>query len=157
MTKPSEYMVEVRFSDFDLFGHLNHARYLTYCEEHRSSFLPEMAEHTGTNPLASGFVIARIECDYLSPLEPSTRLVQVAMVVNKLGCTSLDVEYAISGKDVSYAKIQSIIVLVDRDGSPRPLTDVERTYLSRFQRPEPEDLDSNVWDQRSRRGTRARD
>ena len=144
VTKPSKYNVEVRFSDFDLFGHLNHARYLAYCEEHRSSFLPEMARHTGIDLLGSGFVIARIECDYISPLGPSTRLVQVAMIVNKLGRTSLDVEYAISGKGVSHAKIRSIIILVDRDGSPRPLTDVERTYLSGFQRPDLEDLNSNV-------------
>ena len=34
--------VPIRFSDIDAFNHVNHTRYLSYCEDHRMEMLADL-------------------------------------------------------------------------------------------------------------------
>jgi len=57
--------LEVRFSDLDGMVHVNNAVYLTYFEEARNAYWRRLR---GGNSLRDlDFILARAECDFLSP------------------------------------------------------------------------------------------
>ncbi|MFF0366440.1 acyl-CoA thioesterase [Micromonospora sp. NPDC005087] len=136
MTEPYRCTVPVRFADLDAFGHVNHTRHLTFCEEHRNRFFAAWADECGTDPLDDGLVVARIECDYLRPVSRRTACVEVAMLVNAVGRSSLSLSYEISDGDSVVARIKSVLVMVKGDGMSRPLDDAERRFATRYQAPE---------------------
>ena len=129
MTQPADVRVAVRFSDLDVFGHVNQARYLSFCEEHHNEFLPIMARATGIDLLAAGFVMARVECIYHAALGQHVRDVLVRMSVERVGRTSLNVSYSVVHDDEVAATVSTVLVVVDETGSPRALTASERTFL----------------------------
>lgn len=130
---PMVCQVAVRFADSDVFGHVNHTRHLTFCEEHRNHFFERWTAECGSDPLDGGLVIARVECDYLAPLPRRTRSVTVAMVIESVGRTSLVLRYEISAAGVSLAAVvRTVVVLVDERGAARPLSDVERRFAGRY-------------------------
>lgn len=132
MSGPFSCEVAVRFGDSDVFGHVNHTRHLTFCEEHRNHFSERWTAGCGTDPLERDLVIARVECDYLAPLARRTRSVSVAMVVESLGRTSLVVRYEIGAGVAVAAVVRTVLVLVDERGAARPLSEVERRFAARY-------------------------
>jgi acyl-CoA thioester hydrolase len=134
-TRPNEYVVEVpiRFSDIDRFGHVNHARYLTYCEDHRTSMLPELQRDTGSCWDDAGFVVARVECEYHGPLSLDDGAVDVAFSVDRIGRTSITVHYGIrrAAYQQEVASLREVLVLVEH-GRPRAVGDEERAWLQRY-------------------------
>jgi Predicted thioesterase len=123
--------VPIRYSDLDKFGHVNHARYLTYCEDHRTVMFTQMGAETGCWPLRTGFVVARIECDYRRPLALEDGTVEVAAVVDRLGRSSVGLTYEISAGGQPAATVRTTLVMT-AEGAPRPLTDVEREWFGRY-------------------------
>jgi acyl-CoA thioester hydrolase len=127
--------VAVRFSDRDAFGHVNHTCYLVFCEEHRNNFFALWLRECGVDMLDSGFVVARVECDYFSPIGRDERLVRVEMTVEEIGRTSVRLRYRIVNGPVLAALIQYVLVLIDRAGRPRAVNKNERQLLMRFHAP----------------------
>jgi acyl-CoA thioester hydrolase len=123
--------IPIRYSDLDLFGHVNHARYLTYCEDHRTVMFTQMGKETGTWLLRTGFVVARIECDYRRPLTLDDGHVAVTAVVDRLGRSSVGLTYEISTAGQSAATVRTTLVMT-ADGAARPLTEVEREWFGRY-------------------------
>ena len=78
--------VEIRWSDLDGFAHVNHARFVTYFEEARDEWLDRA---TGSHGDALGFVIRRIEVDFVSPLLLSDDRVRVTVRLERVGTTSV--------------------------------------------------------------------
>ena len=133
--EPFRCTIPVRFGDIDVFGHVNHTRHLTFCEEHRSRFFARWAEECGIDPLDGGLVIARVECDYLRPVSRNTPSVGVAMVVDAIGRSSLSLRYEISDGESVVAVVKSVLVVVGKDGSSRTLADNERRFAARYHVP----------------------
>ncbi|WBB89889.1 thioesterase family protein [Verrucosispora sp. WMMC514] len=125
--------VPIRFSDLDVFGHVNHVRYLTYCEDHRTTMLRCLEQDTGVRWTEDGFVIARVECDYLLPAALSDDTLDVGLTVDHVGRTSVRATYRLRrSRDGAEAAVsRQVLVLVD-GGRPRPVTDVEREWLLRY-------------------------
>ena len=90
--------VEVRFRDLDAMGHVNNAVYLTFFEQARLAFW--MALHPGgapgeaIDPARIGFVVARAECDYASPVRLGERLL-VGCRAGDFGTSSFAFDYRI--------------------------------------------------------------
>jgi acyl-CoA thioester hydrolase len=90
--------VEVRFRDIDAMGHVNNAVYLTFFEQARLAFW--MALHPGgapgevIDPARIGFVVARAECDYVSPVRLGERLL-VGCRAGDFGTSSFAFDYRI--------------------------------------------------------------
>lgn len=59
--------IQVRFSDIDRLGHVNNACYLSYSELGRISYFNDVYKEN-INWDEKGFVLARIELDYILPL-----------------------------------------------------------------------------------------
>ena len=64
---PQISKVNIRFSDLDLFGHVNNAVYLTYYEEARVSYFDEVVGYD-YDWSKEGVILARIEVDFLIPI-----------------------------------------------------------------------------------------
>ena len=103
--------IELRFSDLDLYGHVNSVVYFSYIETARlrlfKDFFQELTEkHIFT-------LVARAECDYRLPLLLSDELI-VSVVVTRIGTTSFDLEYRLhDGREKTYATARTTIVCFD--------------------------------------------
>lgn len=136
---PHLYDCHVRFSDVDVYGHVNNVKYFEYYQEARIAFLQsgpagqseESGEMFGTGS-GERQVVARIDVDYKRPIlfrpEPyavETRVTRVGTSSYDLGCRILDRP----GGEV-YSEAEVRLVAFDlRTQRSRPLTDVERARL----------------------------
>jgi len=76
--------IEIRWSDLDAFGHVNHARFATFLEEARDEWL-QLAVGDAIN----AFLIRRLEVDYLSQLVHADDLVDATIELERIGTSSL--------------------------------------------------------------------
>jgi len=60
--------IKVRFSDLDIVGHLNNAKYQTYLEEARIAYFHDVFSQDKTS-LNFNVVVSKITIDYFKPIE----------------------------------------------------------------------------------------
>ena len=63
------FQAALRWSDMDVYGHVNNARFLTLYEEARVALMFTAARQHGLTTLEEGVVISRHEVDYLRPVD----------------------------------------------------------------------------------------
>ena len=103
--------IELRFSDLDLYGHVNSVLYFTYLETARvklfSDFFKELTDkHIFT-------LVARAECDYKLPILFGDELI-VAVTVARIGTSSFDLDYHLhDGRGKTYATARTTLVCFD--------------------------------------------
>ena len=85
----------IRFSDIDGMGHVNYAVFMSYMETARTEYYMEL---TGRRTLQEmEFILARIACDFESPLLLGETVV-VEVWPTRIGNTSFDVAYRLTEK-----------------------------------------------------------
>jgi acyl-CoA thioester hydrolase len=130
--------VEVRWSDMDVFQHINHARMVTLLEEARIPWLFENDRPTVT--LRDGAVVADLHVRYRGQLRHSDSPLDVLMWVRKVRAVDFTIAYEVRPKGVDISVPASIvastqIAAFDIDTQRlRRLTAVEREYLESWQR-----------------------
>lgn len=87
------HRLQVRFSDCDLLGHVNHAVYLTYFEQARSAWWRSLGGGTASMP-GAGAIIVHASCNYRAPAFPADEL-DISIAVAALGTSSVTLDYAI--------------------------------------------------------------
>jgi acyl-CoA thioester hydrolase len=115
--------VAVRWSDKDMYGHVNNARFLTLLEEARVAvFFPSFEK---------GIVISRHEIDYLRQVDAGP--VRIQMWVSQLRAASFTVSYELFDGDLLACRAKSVCVPYNlAEGYPRRLTDAEREFLEPY-------------------------
>ena len=98
------YDAHVRFSDVDVYGHVNNVKYFEYYQEARIAFIASLADGDVDSIRQ---VVARIDVDYRRPILFRPEPYAVETWVNRIGTSSYDLASQRS----------------------RPLTDVERSRL----------------------------
>ncbi len=130
VTHRYRYDCALRWSDADMFGHVNNARFLTLYEEARVALMFTDARRAGVGSLAEGTVIARHEVDYLRPVsyhEP----VRIEMWIERLRPSSIVVAYEMFAGDEIASRARTVCVPFDLvAGRPRRVSDAERAYLT---------------------------
>ena len=124
MSGPHEHPVQLRWSDPDMLGHVNHARALALIEDARLA----MGDRRG------GLILARLEVDYLRQLyyRAGERLV-VRSVVTRFGTKSFTVQQELVQDDQVALRANAVMVAFDFEAdASRPLTDDERRRWSEF-------------------------
>lgn len=118
--------IEIRWRDLDPYGHVNHAVYLTYLEEVRDEWLGHAVGEE-----ALGYVVARVEIDYLRELRERDDRVVARIRLDSLGTSSVRTieELALADGTVA-AEARAVLVACDDEHRPRPLTDPERSALA---------------------------
>jgi acyl-CoA thioester hydrolase len=122
-----EHLVQLRWSDPDSLGHVNHARALGLLEDARLAMVADLPE-------APGLILARLEVDYLRQLYYRTgERLAVCSAVTRIGTKSFAVRQELV-QDGQVA-IRAVAVMVTFDfatDTSRALTEAERAHWSRF-------------------------
>ena len=128
MTAPHEHLVQLRWSDPDSLGHVNHARALSLLEDARLAMADEA-------PGDVGLILARLEVDYLRQLYYRTgERLCVRSVVARLGAKSFTVRQELIQDDAVAIRADVVMVLFDfATDTSRVMTDQERQFWSRYQ------------------------
>jgi acyl-CoA thioester hydrolase len=128
--------VEVRWSDMDVFQHINHARMVTLLEEARIPWLFE--EGRPTAGLRSGCVLTDLHVRYKSQLRHEDTPLDVAMWIRQLRAVDFTVGYEVRGSGVAPDVAPAVLATTqlaafDIDTQRlRRLTAAERAYLSQW-------------------------
>lgn len=125
--------VEVRFRDCDPMGHVNNAVYLTYLEVARFAYWREVFAGSGT--AVDGFILARIECDFLAPVVTGEEL-EVRMRVDRIGRTSFDflAEIVRPADRMRILESRAVMVMYDYAAArPVPVPDAARRRIEEFE------------------------
>jgi acyl-CoA thioester hydrolase len=124
LTAPHEHTVQLRWSDPDMLGHVNHARALALLEDAR------LAMGDG----GAGLILARLEVDYLRQLyyRVGERLA-VRSTVSRIGTKSFTVRQELVQDDQVALRADAVMVCFDFDAdASRPLSESERSHWARF-------------------------
>lgn len=130
-------VMQVRWSDVDLFGHVNNAAFLRYLDDARFTLFPRMGVDELGAMTASLLVVVKHEIDYLAPVRFRQEPVVVEVWVPRLGRSSVDFAYEVldgaGPGGVVALRARSRMVQLDRaTHTPRPFTDDERTTFAAF-------------------------
>lgn len=141
MTEPSavhHYEAQVRWSDADIMGHVNHARYLSYFEDARMTLLADSPSGLAGTEDDRGYIAARIAVDYEAPatFRPGLAL-RVRTWVTRIGTRSWSFAQEMHDGDRAIARCECVFVAYSyAEAKPRPLDDDERAFFTRWYAPE---------------------
>ena len=129
--------VPVRWSDIDMYQHVNHATMVTILEEARVPFLFEpFADDVAT----TGLLIAEVKVTYKGQLRLADSPLQVTIWVNRLRAVDFTLGYEVrsaladpSSKPAVIAETQLAAFDIDEQKLVR-LAPHHREYLQRYQR-----------------------
>jgi acyl-CoA thioester hydrolase len=111
MTKRYSASIDLRFSDLDLYGHVNSAVYFTYLETARIKLFREAFQELIDQGIF--IVVGRAECEYRYPILLNDTVV-VSAWVSRIGATSFDLAYHIHDPDDrTFATAITTMVCID--------------------------------------------
>ncbi|TQM25524.1 acyl-CoA thioester hydrolase [Nocardia bhagyanarayanae] len=126
--------VEIRWSDMDVFQHVNHARMVTLLEEARIPWLFE--EGRPTSSLRSGCVLADLRVRYRGQLRHEDTPLDIAMWIEQLRAVDFTVGYEVRANGAAPDSPPAVLATTqlaafDIDTQRlRRLTEPEREYLA---------------------------
>jgi acyl-CoA thioester hydrolase len=131
LSQVHEHLIQLRWSDPDIYGHVNHARALSLLEDARLAMATDAPGVVGRRP---DVILARLEVDYLRQLyyRPGERLC-VRSWVTRLGTKSFTMRQELVQDDQAAIRLDAVLVLFDiTTDSSRPMTAEERAYWSGY-------------------------
>lgn len=124
--------VQARWSDLDVFGHVNNARVLTLLEEARVAWLFIAARESGVRRLVDGVVVAHVTAAYRRPIGFEAP-VTVSMWVAELRSASFTIGYDVTADGQLAVQASTVMAPVDpATFKPRRLDTAESDYFRRF-------------------------
>jgi acyl-CoA thioester hydrolase len=109
------YPVHVRFSDVDVYGHVNNVKYLEYFQEARivmtSRVWRELRDEGGSIP---SIVVAQTDVDYRRPILFRSEPYDCWSVVRRVGTRSMTIESEIGDADQVLSRARVVIVFFDQ-------------------------------------------
>lgn len=123
--------IQLRYSDFDMLGHMNSAQYSTLIELGRIEYY----RHINWNLKEVSNVVASFTIDYLNQILPSHK-VDVWIRIVKLGTKSFHMEYLLSDAESNniFAKASTIqVCILKKDNSSTPIPSNIKTAISKFE------------------------
>jgi acyl-CoA thioester hydrolase len=127
------HQLQARFSDCDLFGHVNNAVFFTYMEEARWAYWRELTGDFSHDRLP-GLILAHAECDFIRPVRPGER-VDVWIGTTKIGRTSVALDCEMldaGGRPVATGK--TVMVAYDyTSAKPIPVPDWARARIEEYE------------------------
>ncbi|WP_368502626.1 acyl-CoA thioesterase [Corynebacterium sp.] len=122
--------VEVRWSDFDMYGHMMNANYIEIAQEARLAFAKDHFYSQGVDLIA---FVRHIEAEFLRPLVWDGRLstIRVETSVVRLGTTSFTTRQEIKDPQGNVACVVNCTqVTIDKETQkPRPVSEEEKKII----------------------------
>ncbi|MEU4345519.1 thioesterase family protein [Nocardia sp. NPDC023852] len=128
--------VDVRWSDMDVFQHVNHARMVTLLEEARIPWLFEDGRPTAA--LREGCVLTDLRVRYRGQLRHEDTPLDIAMWIEQLRAVDFTIGYEVHAAGAAADSAPAVIASTQiaafdmRAQRLRRLTDSERDYLSEW-------------------------
>ncbi|UIJ63794.1 acyl-CoA thioesterase [Amycolatopsis acidiphila] len=127
-------MVRPRWSDMDVFGHINHARMVTLLEEARVPLLFGEASEQGLAEFAKGMVVVKLSVHYQAPIVVDGQDIRVEVSMRDLKFASATLDYKVhsgpSADDRVAVVADTVLAPYDVEtGRPRRFTEQEREFL----------------------------
>ncbi|MES2419395.1 MAG: thioesterase family protein [Bacteroidota bacterium] len=127
-------VIEMRFADLDMMGHVNNAVYFTYLEIGRTKYWKHAINW---NWHKTGVIIGQASIDYITPILLEDN-VSMYVRTSRIGNTSFDLEYLIvktvNGKEITCSKGKTVCVAFDYDSKkPVPIPETERNKMITFE------------------------
>lgn len=128
--------VEVRWSDMDVFQHVNHARMVTLLEEARIPWLFEDGRPTAS--LREGCVLADLRVRYRGQLRHEDTPLDIAMWIEQVRAVDFTVGYEVRANGAAPDSAPAVIASTQiaafdiQTQRLRRLSDVERAYLAEW-------------------------
>ena len=122
------FPMRVRFSDVDVYGHVNNVKYFEYYQEARLAFLTSMgrAEEEGRFAV----VVARVAVDYMRPILFRSEPYTIESWVDRVGNSSFGLSAEIKDGDTVLSRAAAVMVTFDlKTQKARPLSPPERERL----------------------------
>lgn len=129
--------VPIRFSDMDMFGHVNNAVYLTYFEQARVAYWKDIIKWDWKE---LGIIIAKSEVEYLKPIFPEDQIYAYVRT-SKIGRSSFNVEYLLVAEqnEIQILKTTGRTTQVAFDyntNKPIPIPNQQKLNMINFDHPE---------------------
>ncbi len=124
--------VKVRFSETDMFGHLNNKVPFTYFEEARIEFFGELGfkQKWMDKETEAILVVANQQCDYVKQVYFDEQL-QVYVKVHSVGTSSADLHYMVKNEagEICLAARGTIVQISKTTGKGLPWSDKWKAKL----------------------------
>lgn len=132
MSRTHEHLVQLRWSDPDTYGHVNHARALSLLEDARLAMAAE-APNVAPGRLPD-VILARLEVDYLRQLYYRVgEQLTVRSWVTRLGTRSFTSRQELLQDGEVAIRLDAVLVLFDiTSDSSRAMTEEERIYWGSY-------------------------
>lgn len=124
--------VRVRFSETDMFGHLNNTVPFTYFEFARIEFLKHVSVATWSKQTTDNIlVVADLQCDFLKQVF-FDELLTISVKSAKVGNSSIDLHYLTSNEkgEPVFVGRGTVVQINKQTGKPVAWTEEERQVLS---------------------------
>ena len=108
------YPVHVRFSDVDVYGHVNNVKYFEYFQEARIRMFIALGRDV-PRARALQVVVAQTDVDYLAPILLRAEPYDCRSRVAQVGRTSVVIESEIADGDRPLARARVVLVFFDPD------------------------------------------
>ncbi|TYR82224.1 acyl-CoA thioesterase [Priestia megaterium] len=127
-----KHEVKVRFSETDMFGHLNNTVPFVYFEEARIAFLQHLGfMSTWTESDSHSIpVVADLQCDYIQQVFFDERL-SIYVKVERIGTSSVDLHYmALNSKEhIVFVGRGTMVQISKETGKGEPWTEEMKRIL----------------------------
>ncbi|MBN6206400.1 acyl-CoA thioesterase [Ralstonia pickettii] len=105
--------IKVRFSETDLYGHVNNTSVFVYFEEARIEYLQSLGLFTDIGQEKDGIVVADLQCNYLEQMY-FNETINFYVKTNEVGNASFDIHYmAVNEKNKVTLTGRGRIVYID--------------------------------------------
>jgi acyl-CoA thioester hydrolase len=124
------YPCHVRFSDVDVYGHVNNVKYFEYYQEARLAYLASFGRKEDDDRFT--IVLATMNVDYKRPILFRPEPYEIETRVSRVGNSSFGLRSEIRDGDLLLSRADAVMVTFDaRSQTARPLSGVERELLLR--------------------------
>jgi acyl-CoA thioester hydrolase len=128
-------LITVRWGDMDSMGHVNNAKYFTYCESARMSYFAAVRMYEHREGEQHGPALAAAHLNFRAQVRHPAEL-EVATRVTEIGRSSFKMEYELLYRDTDdrVADGSGVIVWVDyATGKSIPLPENLKEEIRRFE------------------------
>jgi acyl-CoA thioester hydrolase len=123
----SRYPIHVRFSDVDVYGHVNNVKYFEYLQEARVTMIRDLVPQR-----AFSVVVAQTDVDYVQPLLFRAEPYDCRSSIVRVGNRSMTIESEIRDDARVLARARVVVVFYDLHGgrSTEPAPEVREALLT---------------------------
>jgi acyl-CoA thioester hydrolase len=134
---PFVAQVPVRWTDQDIYRHVNHAVAVTLLEEARIQLVFDAASAEGVCGFVDGLVVTGLSVDYKRQIGYRSRMLRVAMTVDEMRAATFRIRYVLLDGPEEDAMVavtaETRLAAFDLTAQrPRRLTAEEREFLGRW-------------------------